>query len=155
MSPWCPFQCRPTVVVFSVAFHSNIRLGQKMESHHLVPFAAAPTPFRKYAATRSLAWNGCFMHTDSKKQSLESFAHCTMHPHRKAHFIFGTSIKTENLKFGKSLIVFEPPSSELLFMQRPSTVGFSQNMRKKRSQILMLFSLPFMERTISQEKINI
>lgn len=68
-------------------FIATFELGQKMESHHLVPFAAAPTPFRKYAATRSLAWNGCFMHTDSKKQSLESFAHhCTLTQESSFHF---------------------------------------------------------------------
>jgi len=42
-------------------------LGQRTESHCPVPFAAAPTTFRTYAATRSLAWNGCFMHTDREK----------------------------------------------------------------------------------------
>lgn len=35
------------------------RLGRKVESHYLAPFAAAPTRFLQYAASRDLFRYGC------------------------------------------------------------------------------------------------
>ena len=112
-------------------FIATFELGQKMESHHLVPFAAAPTPFRKYAATRSLACGGCHMHTDSKKQSFESFAHCTMHPHRKAHFIFGTSIINRKQKAVQIVDCVWAAQLGTLIYAKATERGFQSKYEKK------------------------
>ena len=107
LSPRIPFQCRPTVFCFSMSFHRHLGLGQRTESHCPVPFAAAPTPFRKYAATRSLACGGCHMHTNRKKQSLESFAHCTINTGKLISY-FGNAIIAGFFKVGKFSDVFAP-----------------------------------------------
>ena len=54
-------------------------LGQKAESHRLVPFIAAPATFRTHAALRVLACGGCHMHIKPIDKSLEFFGKDTTH----------------------------------------------------------------------------
>lgn len=138
LSPRIPFQCRPTVFCFSMSFHRHLGLGQRTESHCPVPFAAAPTTFRTYAATRSLAWNGCFMHTDQDKQSLESFARCTTNTTKLISY-FGNVIIAGFFHVGKFSNVFAPTdfgNSYLYKYHHFNNLGF---FHKKKSALIIDF----------------